>query len=294
MKSKTKLHIPIHFIDRVIDKAWVILSIITILTLWAVTATAQSNPNITPDGDNILYVNQSVTGGDESGDSWENVVPELRDAMDWAENDWDGSDAPLQKWAADVVVINVRAEDEPLIDEDAKTTIEDGFTYLAPPEASDTRILAANNELYIFSPADFGQNDNSFLVVIDDMPTDFNGELELDEAPVSIDDEISVGRIEEGDLAWTPPAGEHGYGFTFFDSHIIRPAPSHTPTTINPKNKSTMKNQSKSQTLKPRQTPQIRTLSISRETEQNGPLYPEDTVSRDWINTVWLLLKTSL
>ena len=49
---------------------------------------------------NILYVNQDVAGGNESGDSWANAIPELRDALDWAANEWDGSNPPLQIWVA--------------------------------------------------------------------------------------------------------------------------------------------------------------------------------------------------
>ncbi len=41
--------------------------------------------SITPDGNNILYVNKSVSGGSGSGDSWANAVPELADALKYAQ-----------------------------------------------------------------------------------------------------------------------------------------------------------------------------------------------------------------
>lgn len=55
---------------------------------------------ISPNANNILYVNQSAVIGNQSGDSWENATLELRDALSWAANTWDGSNAPLQIWVA--------------------------------------------------------------------------------------------------------------------------------------------------------------------------------------------------
>jgi hypothetical protein len=119
MKSKTKLHIPIHFINRFISRAWFILPLMCVLSLWAVSATAQNDPDppiahdlnastqqdITPDENNIVYVNQEVDteaeGYNASGDSWDNALPELRDALAWAQ-DWDGdADGTLQIWVAE-------------------------------------------------------------------------------------------------------------------------------------------------------------------------------------------------
>src|SRR5690625_3389538 len=60
---------------------------------------------ITPSTDNILYVNQDVTGGNGSGDSWENAIPELADALQWAgeqhaaDTDWLENDS-LRIWVA--------------------------------------------------------------------------------------------------------------------------------------------------------------------------------------------------
>src|SRR5690606_36200137 len=62
--------------------------------------------NIKPD-DNILYVNHSATGN-KSGNSWENAIPELADALRWAREQcgengsgaaWD-AEHPLQTWVA--------------------------------------------------------------------------------------------------------------------------------------------------------------------------------------------------
>lgn len=38
----------------------------------------------TPDASNILYVNSSVPGGNGSGNSWTNAIPQLADALKWA------------------------------------------------------------------------------------------------------------------------------------------------------------------------------------------------------------------
>ena len=40
---------------------------------------------ISPDGNNILYVDKNVSGGNESGGSWANAVPELADALKYAQ-----------------------------------------------------------------------------------------------------------------------------------------------------------------------------------------------------------------
>lgn len=86
--------------------------------------------------------------------------------------------------------------------------------------ASDQRIIVANNESYTFTPDDFGQDDNSFLVVIEDHFGDLNGEFELDGNPVSTDDKISVADIDDGDLIYTPPTDMYGYGYDSFEFSI--------------------------------------------------------------------------
>ncbi|MBB4119762.1 hypothetical protein GGR32_002068, partial [Mesonia hippocampi] len=58
--------------------------------------------SISPDANNILYVNKNVTGGNGSGDSWANAIPELADALFWANNNQDPNwiTTPLQIWVA--------------------------------------------------------------------------------------------------------------------------------------------------------------------------------------------------
>ncbi len=63
--------------------------------LWTSTVSAQ----ISPSADKILYVNKAVAGGNGSGDSWVNAVPELADALRWArqqhdaDNNWLAGDS---------------------------------------------------------------------------------------------------------------------------------------------------------------------------------------------------------
>lgn len=55
------------------------------------------------DSNNILYVDKNVSGGNGSGNSWENAIPELADALKWAHNKkslWT-EENPLQIWVAD-------------------------------------------------------------------------------------------------------------------------------------------------------------------------------------------------
>ncbi|MCI2228835.1 Ig-like domain-containing protein, partial [Polaribacter sp. MSW13] len=61
----------------------------------------QAEPiNITPT-DNIVYVNKNVTAGNKTGDSWENAVPELADALVWAnKKKTNFTSTPLQIWVS--------------------------------------------------------------------------------------------------------------------------------------------------------------------------------------------------
>ncbi len=64
----------------------------------------QGEPGIPPTLGGTLYVNKNVSGGDQSGSSWDNAMPELAEALKWArqnvENDlWDAG-SPLQIWVA--------------------------------------------------------------------------------------------------------------------------------------------------------------------------------------------------
>ena len=58
---------------------------------------------IAPDANNILYVNKNVPlGGNSSGDSWANAIPELADALNWAKDNPDSnwSTTPLKIYVA--------------------------------------------------------------------------------------------------------------------------------------------------------------------------------------------------
>ena len=63
---------------------------------------------LTPDQNNVLYVNQNVTESDKTGSSWVNAIPELRDALSWAGVQWDSdTDGPLQIWVAEGLYLPV-------------------------------------------------------------------------------------------------------------------------------------------------------------------------------------------
>ncbi|MBB4119281.1 hypothetical protein GGR32_001579, partial [Mesonia hippocampi] len=51
---------------------------------------------LTPDANNILYVDKNVTGGTQTGDSWANAIPELADALKWARTEHDANNNWLQ------------------------------------------------------------------------------------------------------------------------------------------------------------------------------------------------------
>ena len=57
---------------------------------------------LTPDANNILYVNKSVSGGNNRGGSWANAVTELADALVWAKENYDNAWAttPLKIYVA--------------------------------------------------------------------------------------------------------------------------------------------------------------------------------------------------
>ena len=63
---------------------------------------------LTPNENNIVFVdinvNTGATGYSGAGDSWADAVPQLRDALAWAAENWDGTtDGALQIWVADGV-----------------------------------------------------------------------------------------------------------------------------------------------------------------------------------------------
>ncbi|WP_147676031.1 T9SS type A sorting domain-containing protein [Algibacter pacificus] len=61
-----------------------------------------AGPTITPDANNILYVDKNTSSGSANGNSWTNAIPELSDALVWAKQNEDPSWAttPLQIWVA--------------------------------------------------------------------------------------------------------------------------------------------------------------------------------------------------
>ncbi|MDO6760090.1 choice-of-anchor Q domain-containing protein [Tamlana sp. 2_MG-2023] len=62
-----------------------------------------TGPTITPDANNILYVDKNVSSGSADGSSWTNAIAELADALVWAKQNEDPSWAttPLQIWIAE-------------------------------------------------------------------------------------------------------------------------------------------------------------------------------------------------
>ncbi|MGS2762042.1 MBG domain-containing protein [Sinomicrobium sp. M5D2P9] len=62
------------------------------------------SPVIQPGAGNILYVNQNVSGGNESGDSWVNAIPELADALKWAREQHDADNNWLQSDSLQIYV----------------------------------------------------------------------------------------------------------------------------------------------------------------------------------------------
>ncbi|WP_194852315.1 BspA family leucine-rich repeat surface protein [Nonlabens antarcticus] len=64
------------------------------------TKVAVTTLKLTPDANNILYVNKTATGN-KTGDSWVNAIPELADALVWGDNNKaDFTTKPLQIWVA--------------------------------------------------------------------------------------------------------------------------------------------------------------------------------------------------
>ncbi len=57
-----------------------------------------------PNEDNVLYVNVNQTTGTNSGNSWENAIPELADALKWARENQNAGiwseNSPLKIWVA--------------------------------------------------------------------------------------------------------------------------------------------------------------------------------------------------
>jgi len=63
-----------------------------IIDMGAFESTYDKTP-ITPDANNILYVNINVSGGDGTGNSWANAIPQLADAMKYARGEYIANNA---------------------------------------------------------------------------------------------------------------------------------------------------------------------------------------------------------
>ncbi|MBZ4188885.1 choice-of-anchor Q domain-containing protein [Niabella beijingensis] len=73
-----------------------------LLLLFCLYGAGALHAQFTPSTENILYVNKTVPGGNHTGNSWANAVPELADALKWANNNksnWTAAN-PLQIWVA--------------------------------------------------------------------------------------------------------------------------------------------------------------------------------------------------
>ncbi|MGO3719195.1 MAG: HYR-like domain-containing protein, partial [Mesonia hippocampi] len=75
-----------------------------VFALW-VTSSSKAQAQTPTPSNGILYVNKAVSGGNGSGDSWANAIPELADALKWtrteneADNNWLQNDS-LQVFVA--------------------------------------------------------------------------------------------------------------------------------------------------------------------------------------------------
>ncbi|SDD63716.1 choice-of-anchor Q domain-containing protein [Niabella drilacis] len=79
---------------------------------------------ITPTADRILYVNKTVSGGNGSGSSWTNAIPELADALKWAREQYDANN----NWLAgdSLRILIAEGTYKPLYDADNSRYQNDG------------------------------------------------------------------------------------------------------------------------------------------------------------------------
>src|SRR5690554_7997755 len=78
------------------------LYLILTFLLFVVPSIAQT---ITPDANNVIYVNTAVTDGTGDGSSWANAIPELADALKYARTQYNANNTvydttPLQIYVA--------------------------------------------------------------------------------------------------------------------------------------------------------------------------------------------------
>ncbi|MDH7914147.1 choice-of-anchor Q domain-containing protein [Winogradskyella sp. SYSU M77433] len=93
--------------------------------------------HLQPDANNIIYVNKNVSGGNEIGNSWANAVPELADALLWANSlqDTAWETTPLQIWVAGGIYT-------------PKYSPEDGANFGTDQGRENAFLMVANVQLY--------------------------------------------------------------------------------------------------------------------------------------------------
>jgi hypothetical protein len=125
-------------------KPHLLLKIIWLSWLYCYYHTANARPTITThanaisiaaSSDNILYVDKNVESGNGSGDSWENAISELADALKWAKlNESQFTNSPLKIWVAAGTYYPMYAPDN--LNESSATSVTNSF------------LLVRNVELY--------------------------------------------------------------------------------------------------------------------------------------------------
>jgi len=132
--KKEHIYVTNAVVNSSLDKALNLASKNAVLDLKEGTA-VRFNAAIVPDANNILYVNKTATGN-SSGNSWANAIPELADALIWANNNKvDFTTTPLQIWVAGGTY-------KPLY------SPEDGANFGTDQTRDNTFLLVNNVELY--------------------------------------------------------------------------------------------------------------------------------------------------
>ncbi len=144
------------------------------------------NDEIEPGEGNILYVDKNVTGGTEQGNSWDNAISELADALLWARTQYNeasatwNSDEPLQIWVATGTYLPMYSAEDGNYTEDGGRSnsfvlvpdvqVFGGFDPDAGIETLDDDRLLPNDENGTILSGDIGtegdESDNANHVVI--------------------------------------------------------------------------------------------------------------------------------
>ena len=134
-------------------------------------------------------------------------------------------DATLTGWAALTLQNNVplgaggleycsaASDRQSIIDTYSWDITDDSFS-CPPPTASDGRIFTPNTTPYRFAGSDFNPEGLADAITIETLPSE--GILQLNEADVTVGDEIPLTDINDNKLRWLPSV-EYGYGYTSFD-----------------------------------------------------------------------------